>query len=138
MKDEILEDEILDDDEDYKLITYEELGWERICAWGGFGDDFEVIKYKDTGKYQMFVETMLGFDSNEALHKYVRSILDTFTTWMIENGYDTSKRLNMYQVFTTGLNINSEFDSLEELYATLHLLVNGFSGSGLIVNDCKY
>ena len=121
-------------DEEIEMLNEDDLGWKTICSFCDiFGEDFEVVRYKDSGKYQMFIETMLGFRSDEDLHKYIKNILDTFTNWMIENGYDVSKRLNMYQVFTEGLNVNSRFDSLEDLYATLHLLVNGFSGSGLIV-----
>ena len=136
----MIDETFYDDNDDeelitYEEITYEELGWERIYGWGLFREDFEIIRYKDSGKYKMFIETMIGFDSDEGLQKYVNDLLDTFTKWMINNGHDTSKRLDMNQVFSEGLNVKSEFESLEELYATLHFLFNGFSGSGLIVNS---
>ena len=45
---------------------------------------------------------------------------------MEQNNYDTSKELDVYEVFTEGININTHFQSIEDAYAAFKMLVNGF------------
>lgn len=94
-------------------------------------NDFDITYLKKENKYILGVETMLSFDLPIMCQNYMQWILKEFTKWMKENNYNTDKVLNMYEVFTEGLNINSEFDDIETAYATFKLLVKGFEGNGL-------
>lgn len=37
----------------------------------------------------------------------------------------------MYEVFTIGININTDFKTIEEAYAYMKFVVNGFNGKAL-------
>ena len=89
-------------------------------------NDFDVTYLKDKNKYILGVETMLFFDNDHGKYEYVKWTLDKFTEFMEQNGYDTTKEFELYEVFTNGININSEFDSIEECYAAFKMFVNGF------------
>lgn len=49
---------------------------------------------------------------------------------MEEQGYNINSTLNpygdTYEIFTSGININTEFDTIEDVYRTFKLLVNGY------------
>ena len=70
------------------------------------------------------------FDSKEAEKEYFKDLLDKFTKWMKEQGYNTNSTLNpygdMYEIFTSGININTKFDTIEDAYRIFKLLVNGY------------
>jgi hypothetical protein len=93
-------------------------------------NDIDLIYLKDEKKYILSVETVYMFSSKEAEKKYFKALLDKFTEWMEEQGYDTNSTLNpygdMYEIFTSGININTEFDTIEDAYRTFKLLVNGY------------
>lgn len=94
-------------------------------------NNFDITYLKKENKYILGVETMIHFEKRDGCKSYILFILDKFTEWMKENNYDTNKELCMYEVFTEGLNINSEFDDIETAYATFKLLAKGFNGDGL-------
>jgi len=90
-------------------------------------NDLEVTYMKKESKYMLGVETMLFFDDGrQGERNYLQFLLDRFTEFMIENNYDTSRELELYQVFTEGININSEFESLEDAYAAFKFFVRGY------------
>lgn len=91
-------------------------------------NDFCITYFKNTKKYAMSVETIYLFENKNDERKYIKSILDKFTTWMSDNNYDTSKKLSMVDLFTEGVNINTEFDSIEDLYATFKIYADTFIG----------
>ena len=97
-------------------------------SWQGlFGaNDFEVIYHKDTNKYSIGIETFFMFDTRDDAKEYLKETLNQFTSFMNENEYDTNYKINMYDVFTRGYNINTKFDTLEECYSMFKLLVDGF------------
>ena len=93
-------------------------------------NDIDLIYLKDENKYILSVETIYMFNSKEAEKEYFKDLLDKFTKWMEEQGYDTNSTLNpygdMYEIFTSGININTHFDTIKDAYRTFKLLVNGY------------
>lgn len=111
----------------------------EIVENGNYDDwyDFELNFDKRFNKYSMDFETMLGFDSPDGAKKYVNNIFDIFTNWMIQKGYDISTELNLYEVFTNGININDRFDSVSDAYAAFKFAVRGFNGMGMMIKGSK-
>ena len=93
-------------------------------------NDIDLIYLKDEKKYILSVETIYMFNSKEAEKEYFKGLLDKFTKWMEEQGYNTNSTLNpcgdMCEIFTSGVNINTHFDTIEDAYRTFKLLVNGY------------
>ena len=91
-------------------------------------NDIDLIYLKDENKYILSVETIYMFNSKEAEKEYFKDLLDKFTEWMEEQGYNTNSTLNPYddmcEIFTKGININTHFDTIEDAYRTFKLLVN--------------
>ena len=91
-------------------------------------NDIDLIYLKDEKKYILGVETAYMFNSKEAEKEYFKHLLDKFTEWMEEQGYNTNSTLNPYddmcEIFTKGININTHFDTIEDAYRTFKLLVN--------------
>ena len=92
-------------------------------------NDIDIIYNTESKMYIFDIETVYEFtNGQEGERKYIKRLFDELTKWMKSEGYDTTQELNLYDVFTRGLNINSEFESLEQLYATFKFLVKGFCG----------
>ena len=93
-------------------------------------NNIELIYLKDEKKYILGVETAYMFNSKEAEKEYFKVLLDEFTEWIEKQGYDTNSTLSpygdMYEIFTSGVNINTKFDTIEDAYRTFKLLVNGY------------
>ena len=93
-------------------------------------NDIDLIYLKDEKKYILSVETAYMFSSKEAEKEYFKTLLDKFTKWMEEQGYNTNLTLNpygdMYEIFSGGININTNFNTIEDAYRTFKLLVNGY------------
>ena len=93
-------------------------------------NDIDLIYLKDEKKYILSVETAYMFNSKEAEKEYFKTLLDKFTEWMTEQGYNTNSTLNPYddmcEIFTKSININTHFDTIEDAYRTFKLLVNGY------------
>lgn len=89
-------------------------------------NDFDICYNKQTNKYIMNIETIYKFDEGiKGEHKYMLNILQKFTQWMKNNNYKTNYAIRIYDVFTEGKNAQSEYDSIEELYAYFKLFVTG-------------
>lgn len=93
-------------------------------------NDFEILYFKGENKYAISVETMISFDDNSDEKEYLENILNRFTKWMVDNGYDINSTLNpygdMYSMFTEGYNINTHFDTIEDAYRVFNILVKGY------------
>lgn len=90
-------------------------------------NDIDIIYNITNRKYTISIETIYSFDNGiEGAKIYIKSLLDKLTDWMKENNYNTEKHLALYEAFTEGQNIKSEFDTLEDLYACFKLYVIGF------------
>ena len=93
-------------------------------------NDIDLIYLKDKKKYILGVETAYMFNSKKVEKEYFKVLLDKFTKWMKEQGYNTNSTLNpygdMYEIFSGGININTPFNTIEDAYRTFKLLVNGY------------
>jgi|GEM_PF-2923363 len=89
-------------------------------------NDLDIIYNKKTNKYTIGIETIYSFSNGrKGEQEYIKNLLNKFTEWMLSKGYNINKYISLYDVFTYK-NINSEFDSIEDLYAYFKMLVNGF------------
>lgn len=90
-------------------------------------NDIEILYDKKTKKYFIGgVETIYLFDKSEDCKKYIAENLYKIRVFMDEKGYKTDTLLSLYDVFTEGVNINSKFDTIEELYACFKMLSMGY------------
>ena len=93
-------------------------------------NDIDLIYLKNEKKYILGVETAYMFNSKEAEKEYFKTLLDKFTKWMEEQGYNTNSTLNtyddIYEIFSGCININTHFNTIEDAYRTFKLLVNGY------------
>ena len=93
-------------------------------------NDIDLIYLKDENKYILGVETIYMFNSKESEKEYFKTLLDKFTKWMEEQGYNTNSTLNtyddMYEIFSGCININTHFNTIENAYRTFKLLVNWY------------
>jgi len=109
------------------LIVHNEIGEDYWC-------DFSVEYDMEEKYYYLSFETCIGFEEDDGCRKWIVTCFEEFTNYMYENGYDTSRELNMYQVFTEGINARSHFKTIEDAYAFMKFVVNGFHGNGMV---CK-
>lgn len=90
-------------------------------------NDIDVIYDKKEKKYFIGIETIYDFkDGVEGQRRYLKRLLNLFTEFMISKGYNINKEVWLYDIFTSGHNINTKFDTIEDLYANFKFLVNGF------------
>lgn len=88
--------------------------------------DYEDLIYlKDKKKYILGVETIYMFKNKNGDKVYMKQLLDIFTKWMIENKHEI-KSPCLREVFTDGWNINTKFNTIEDVYAMFKLLVEGY------------
>lgn len=90
-------------------------------------NDIDITYNKNEKKYFMSIETIYSFrDGKDGEKRYIKRLFDGFTKFMIDQGYDINQEIQIYDVFTDGNNINTEYDSIEELYANFKFLANAF------------
>lgn len=93
-------------------------------------NDIDLIYLKNEKKYILGIETVYYFNNKQDEKKYLQYLLDSFTNWMINNGYNMNLTLNPYgdfvELFSEGININTHFDTIEDAYRTFNILVNGY------------
>lgn len=93
--------------------------------------DFELDYFEDEAYYQFFFETFIGFKSEDDCRKWLIYCFDKLTEYMISQGYNTSKKINLYQAFTDGVNVNTKFEDIGTAYAWMKMMIYGFHGNGL-------
>lgn len=126
-------------DMDSYYSTEEELGMKHI--WGVTSNsevtglytmnDFDITYYRKERYYKIGIETIYLFKNKEEEIQYLKNILSMLTGWMNIKNYDTSYKLSLYDIFTDGISIASNFDSLEKLYATFKFIVNAYELDGV-------
>lgn len=89
-------------------------------------NDIDLLYLKDKEKYVLSIELVYWFDTEEDVINYLKSCLQAFTEFMIENNYNMDKKPSWQDVFSDGCSISNEYDSIEDCYATFKLLVNGY------------
>jgi hypothetical protein len=91
---------------------------------------FEIWKH-DNG-YKFEVETLIGFNEKNGCIDYMNRILLEVEKWMKMHEFDINKELNVYEVFTKGVNANTTMRTIEDCYALLKFLIRGFKGQGIL------
>jgi len=90
-------------------------------------NNIDITYNKKDKTYSVSIETAYEFRNGMVGEKlYIKNLFNKLTEWMISKGYDTTIEANIYDIFANGNNINTDFESLEELYATFKCLVDGF------------
>ena len=84
-----------------------------------------VIYDKKKGIYIWGVEAFYQFKSIDGKKQYLKRLLDVFTKFMKENGYNTEKDC-FYELFAYNY---QEFKSLEDCYMNFKYYVNGYINS---------
>lgn len=87
-------------------------------------NDIEVIYNKKTKSFAVFIEAGYHFNDTESEVEYLHRLMDSFTEWMIQHGYQVSNKRTFYDVFT-GRN-RLFFRSLEAAYEDLKLRIAGY------------
>lgn len=93
--------------------------------------DFEVDFDNENERYYVSVETFLAFQTKEDVKEYLTTYLNEFEKWMIKHNYDTSYEPNLYEIFTEGININTDFKTIEACFGTFRYLVRNFEGESI-------
>ena len=92
-------------------------------------NDFDITYNTVKKVYSASFELYSLFDrTDDEQLAYLKSIFDKLTTWMTDKSYDTFTKLDLFDVLTNGLNINSEFRTLEDLYQTYKFFLVGLQG----------
>lgn len=91
---------------------------------------FEILQRNDS--YWFTVETFIGFEDKNGCVDYMHRILKEVEEWMLKHNFNTSKELNIYEVFTEGLNAESKMKTIEDCYALIKFLIRGFAGQGVL------
>ena len=125
------------EDDEYNIGSLQHI-W-GVTSWDNMtGDranlytmnDIDITYDRDTKTYSLGIETIYSFPNDDyGSRDYIQGLFEKLTEWMVSEGRDTNYRLNLYDVFTDGININSKFESIEKLYAAFKLLVTGFCDS---------
>lgn len=90
-------------------------------------NDLDIIFDRENLTYSLSIETIYGFPTEENRKNYLKELLNKLTLWMNQQGYDTNyEAKNIYSIFTYGLNINSNFESIPQLYGTFKFLVEAY------------
>ena len=90
-------------------------------------NNIDIVYNKKEKTYSIEIETGYLFTNGKTGEKtYIKNLFNKLTEWMIHKGYDINQEITLDEMFTQGKNINSEFETIEELYAVFKCLVFGF------------
>lgn len=85
-------------------------------------NDIDIIYNRDTKKYYLGIETAYHFRDKYVEVKYLESLLNEFTKFMIQNDYKIDEA---YPFGFSQLKI-TEANSISELYTNFRLFVEGY------------
>lgn len=90
-------------------------------------NDIDITYDKRAKTYSLNIETIYKFESgSDGERGYMLNLFDEMTIWMKAQGYNTEINPWIYDIFTAGKNVTTDFKSIEELYTTFKCLVKGF------------
>ena len=89
-------------------------------------NDIDLNYLIDENKYFLDIETIYEFNKEEDKQKYLQNLLNEFTNFMNNSGYDINKKISWHDVFSVNFNLNNSFNTIEECYAVFKLLVVGY------------
>ncbi|WP_022753357.1 hypothetical protein [Butyrivibrio fibrisolvens] len=99
--------------------------------------DFWVYQNPKTHKYYFGIETALEFENTHGYLFFVQNALIEFAKWMVENNHDVSRSFDYNEVFSEGISIERQYDSLEEVYAAFRVLALGYISCARDVADAE-
>jgi len=74
------------------IKSYDDLsGGSEATLWTM--NDFDITYLEDEKRYTLSVETIYEFSEKNGDKSYINRILSNFTSWMIDNGYNTASFL---------------------------------------------
>lgn len=88
-------------------------------------NDIELVYWKKTDTYSVDIETIYMFDNETDKARYLRRLLEAFTSWMKEQGYNTEVQPSMLSAFGAH-EPEGHFETIEEAYADFKMRVYGF------------
>lgn len=88
-------------------------------------NDLDITYDIEFDKYMLGVENIYYFEEEEHCINYMQRLLDEFTNWMNENGFNTSEPLEFHQVF----NNSNNFCSIEQAYTYFRVLTEHYIGT---------
>lgn len=90
-------------------------------------NDIDIVYDKENGRYLLGVETAYCFSNYEAECNYLKNLLECFTKYMDDNGFDKNRKLNL---FMSQPCTDLKAKSIEELYTDFKIFVNGYCSLG--------
>ncbi len=88
--------------------------------------DFVLYQDKCTGKYELFCEELIWFDSRKNANYFLSNIFEEFTSWMHVNGYSTVMTHDYHEIFKPLDVFNTKYDSISDAYSGFKKLLYGF------------
>lgn len=85
-------------------------------------NDIDIIYDRDTKLYSLGVETAYCFENKNQECRYFRQLLNAFTKYMTDNNFKDCK----YNFFCSDCDINSDTETIEELYTKFKIFVEGY------------
>ena len=93
-------------------------------------NDLELVYNKKDNTYHLSIETIYQFSQGKKGEiSYLKRLLKQFEDWMKLNNYNINYDIKLYEIFTKGKNITSDFVSVEEAFSYFKILVNGYCNS---------
>ncbi|WP_044937837.1 hypothetical protein [Pseudobutyrivibrio sp. LB2011] len=92
--------------------------------------DFALYKDNISGKYELFCEELLWFDSKKGANAFLLDIFKEFTTWMHINNYSTVFDFDYLDIFKPLDVFNTKYDSVTDAYNSFRRLIYGFTMDG--------
>ncbi len=89
-------------------------------------NDLDIIYDTEKKKYFISIETIYEFDDKEnGLKIYMNKLYNQFTLWSKENSIDTNYKIDLYDIMHDGVDFDSGFDSIPQLYGYFKIIVRG-------------
>ncbi len=87
-------------------------------------NDIDIVFDRKKQQYELFIETAyVCKDGIKGEARYMRSLLDAFTAFMDEKGYDKDEE---YSIFMCHPKVNFKAGTIPQLYTQFRLFVEGF------------
>lgn len=108
------------------IKSYDDLSSSKVASLYTM-NDIDITYDKESKKYYLGIETIYDFeDKEDSAKRYIVGLFNELTKWMINSGFDTNYKPLLWEVFTDFLGEHHGFDSVEALYGSFKVLVNGF------------
>jgi hypothetical protein len=86
-------------------------------------NDFDIIYHRCSNTYVPSLCLTYDFANENEEKEYIKEIFGGLTNWMVSTDRDINYKIPMERLINDGINFWSEYESLEELYATFKIIV---------------